>query len=64
MTLKAFDHQGYVPYLLRRITDTLIERFTAGLNPYGITLAMWRVLVVLHRRGATRFNVLASQTLI
>lgn len=61
---KPFDHQGYVPYLLRRITDTLIERFTAGLKPYGITLPMWRILAVLHRRGATRFGMLASQTLI
>lgn len=61
---KAFDHQGYVPYLLRRISDTLIERFTAGLEPYGITLPMWRVLAVLHRRGGTRFGVLVRQTLI
>jgi DNA-binding MarR family transcriptional regulator len=59
-----FDHQGYAPYLMRRITDTLIERFTAGLTPYGITLPMWRVLAVLQRRGATRFGTLASQTLI
>jgi len=61
--MTAFDHQAYVPYLLRRITDTLIEHFTAGLAPYGITLPMWRVLAV-HRRGPTRFTVLASQTLI
>jgi DNA-binding MarR family transcriptional regulator len=64
MKKKAFDHQGYVPYLLRRITDTLIERFTSGLKPYGITLPMWRILAVLHRRGATRFSILASQTLL
>jgi DNA-binding MarR family transcriptional regulator len=59
-----FYHQGYVPYLLRRITDTLIQRFTAGLEPYGITLPMWHILAVLHGRGATRFHVLVSQTLI
>ncbi len=64
ITDRTFDHQGYVPYLLRRITDTLIERFTAGLKPYGITLPMWRILAVLHRRGPTRFGVLAKQTLI
>ena len=64
MARGRFDHQGYVPYLLRRIADTLIERFTEALRPYGITLPMWRVLAVLHRRGATRFGVLASQTLI
>lgn len=64
MKAKTFDHQGYVPYLLRRITDTLIERFTAGLTPHGLTLPMWRILAVLHGRGATRFGVLASQALL
>jgi DNA-binding MarR family transcriptional regulator len=64
MKKKTFYHQGYVPYLLRRISDTLIERFTAGLKPHGITLPMWRILAVLHGRGATRFHVLVSQTLI
>lgn len=64
MKRKTFYHQGYVPYLLRRITDTLIERFTAGLKPHRITLPMWRILAVLHGRGATRFHVLVSQTLI
>jgi DNA-binding MarR family transcriptional regulator len=64
MKRRTFDHQGYVPYLLRRIGDTLIERFTDGLRPYGITLPMWRVLAVLHRRGATRFGTLVSQTMI
>jgi MarR family transcriptional regulator, organic hydroperoxide resistance regulator len=59
-----FDHQTYVPYLLRRISDTLIDRFTARLKPHGITLTMWRVLAVLHRRGGTRFGILGSQTLI
>jgi len=64
MKRRTFDHQGYVPYLLRRIADTLIERFTDGLKPYGITLPMWRVLAVLHRRGATRFGTLVSQAMI
>ena len=59
-----FDHQTYVPYLLRRISDTLIDRFTARLKPHGITLTMWRVLAVLHRRGGTRFGILGGQTLI
>jgi DNA-binding MarR family transcriptional regulator len=64
MPRKTFYHKGYVPYLLRRITDTLIERFEAGLKPHGITLPMWRVIAVLHGRGATRFHVLVSQTLV
>src|SRR5882757_5390732 len=60
----TFFHQGYVPYLLRRISDSLSDRFTAGLKPYGLTIPMWRIIAVLHGRGATRFHVLISQTLI
>jgi DNA-binding MarR family transcriptional regulator len=60
----TFFHQGYVPYLLRRISDSLSERFTAGLRPYGLTIPLWRIIAVLHGRGPTRFNVLVSQTLI
>ena len=61
---RSFDHQAYVPYLLRRVSDTLVDRFTARLKPYGIGLTMWRVLAVLHGRGGTRFGILGSQTLI
>ena len=59
---KTFYHQGYIPYLLRRMSDELIDRFSAGLEPYGITLPMWRVIAVLHGRGPTRFSTLVSQT--
>ncbi len=62
MAKKVFYHQGYLPYLLRRISDALIDRFSAGLEPHGITLPMWRVIAVLHGRGPTRFRVLVSQT--
>ncbi len=61
---RTFDHQTYLPYLLRRISDTLVDRFTRRLKPHGIGLTMWRVLAVLHRRGSTRFGILGSQTLI
>jgi MarR family transcriptional regulator, organic hydroperoxide resistance regulator len=60
----TFFHQGYVPYLLRRISDSVSDRFTSGLKPYGLTIPMWRIIAVLHGRGATRFHVLVSQTLI
>jgi DNA-binding MarR family transcriptional regulator len=59
-----FDHQAYVPYLLRRITDTLVQRLNDRLAPYSITVPMWRILAVLHGRGSTRFGILARQTLI
>ena len=61
---QRFSHQGYVPHLLRRISDALSERFTEGLKPYGLSLYMWRILAVLDGRGATRFGVLVSQTLL
>jgi len=64
MPRPGFDLQSYVPYLLRRTTDSLIERMTAGLKIHGITLPMWRVLAALERRGATRFGTLARITLI
>ena len=60
----VFYHQGYLPYLIRRISDSLIDRFSAGLAPHGLTIPMWRIIAVLHGRGATRFHVLVSQTLI
>src|SRR5216683_1037127 len=60
----TFQHQAYVPYLLRRISDSVSERFTAGLTPHGLTIPMWRIIAVLHGRGATRFHILVSQTLI
>lgn len=62
MDKKVFFHQGYVPYLLRRISDALIDRFSAGLQPHGITLPMWRIIAVLQGRGPTRFHLLATQT--
>ena len=64
MPRAEFDLESYVPYLLRRTTDILIERMAAGLTAHGITLPMWRVLAVLRRRGATRFGTLARITLI
>ena len=60
----TFQHQAYVPYLRRRISDSLSERFTAGLTPHGLTIPMWRIIAVLHGRGSARFHVLVSQTLI
>src|SRR5262249_22616436 len=60
----VFYHQGYLPYLIRRISDSLTDRFGAGLAPHGLTIPMWRIIAVLHGRGATRFHVLVSQTLI
>lgn len=64
MAKRGYQLETYVPYLLRRATDSLIESFTAGLEPYGISLKMWRVLAVVHRRGATRFGTIARVALI
>jgi DNA-binding MarR family transcriptional regulator len=61
---KSFIIKDYIPYLLRRISDELTERFTAGLEPYGLTLPMWRIIAVLQGRGPTRFHLLVSQTFI
>jgi len=64
MARTGFDLELYVPYLMRRTTDILIEMMAAGLKEHDLTLPMWRVLAVLRQRGATRFGTLARITLI
>ena len=64
MASRGYQLETYVPYLLRRTTDSLIESFTAYLAPHEISLKMWRVLAVVHRRGATRFGTIARIALI
>jgi DNA-binding MarR family transcriptional regulator len=64
MAQHGYRLETYVPYLLRRTTDSLIESFSAGLVPHDISLKMWRVLAVVHRRGATRFGTIARIALI
>jgi DNA-binding MarR family transcriptional regulator len=55
----------YLPYLVNRVGAALVARFTAdALEQHGLTIAMWRVLVVLSDTGAQRQVDIASLTSI
>lgn len=42
---------NYLPYLLRRVDQTLSAPFYAALTDYGVARSEWRVLSVLHEMG-------------
>jgi len=48
---KAFDLHDFVPYLMARVGSLMALSFTPHLDQAGITLHMWRVLMVLHFNG-------------
>lgn len=48
---KAFDLHDFVPYLMARVGSLMALSFAPHLEQAGITLHMWRVLVVLHFNG-------------
>jgi MarR family transcriptional regulator, organic hydroperoxide resistance regulator len=55
----------YLPYLVNRVGAALVAHFTAdALDQHGLTIAMWRVLVVLSDSGAQRQVDIASLTSI
>ncbi len=55
--------ETYLPYLLRRADQTLSAPFYAVLDDYGIARSDWRVLAVLHERGAMTVVELAAAAL-
>lgn len=55
-----FDVTQYVPYLINRATNGLMDRFTDGLKPYGLSLSMWRVIAMLYAKGPLRFSALVT----
>ncbi len=59
------DLGNYLPYLINRVGFALVESFTAGaLTPYGLSIAMWRVLAALSNRGEQRQIDLVDMTSI
>lgn len=48
---KAFDLHDFVPYLMARVGALMALSFTPHLEQAGITMHMWRVVVVLHFNG-------------
>ena len=56
----SFDVTQYVPYLINRATNGLMDRFTDGLKPHGLSLSMWRVIAMLFAKGPLRFSALTT----
>jgi MarR family transcriptional regulator, organic hydroperoxide resistance regulator len=55
----------YLPYLVNRVGSVLAEQFGAEtLAPYGLSIALWRVLAVLAASGRQRQIDLAELTSI
>lgn len=48
---KAFELHAFLPYLMARVGSLMALSFTPRLEQAGITLDMWRVLMVLHFNG-------------
>jgi DNA-binding MarR family transcriptional regulator len=64
MDHKLFNLDCYLPYLLNRAGGRIAEAFERELEPFGISLRMWRVLAALwHYEELTQID-LASQTSI
>jgi MarR family transcriptional regulator, organic hydroperoxide resistance regulator len=56
--------QNFLPYLLNRAGMRIGTMFSRDIEPYGITLPMWRVLIELWHKGEHRLGELADLTSI
>jgi DNA-binding MarR family transcriptional regulator len=48
---KAFELRAFMPYLVARVGSLMALAFSPNLRQAGITLDMWRVVMVLHFNG-------------
>ena len=65
MARNKLNLPDYLPYLVNRVGAALVARFSAdALEQHGLSIAMWRVLVVLSDSGAQRQVDIASLTSI
>jgi DNA-binding MarR family transcriptional regulator len=59
------DLDNYLPYLVNRVGTIIAEQFGGeALAPYGLSIAMWRVMAVLASNGGQRQIDLAGLTSI
>jgi DNA-binding MarR family transcriptional regulator len=56
--------QEFLPYLLNRAGVQMGIMFSRDVEPMGITLPMWRVMIELWHRGEFRLGELAERTAI
>lgn len=60
----GFDLADYVPYLLNRAGSRIADAFDRVARDEGLTLAMWRVLAVLHHHEPRTVSEVAEWTTI
>jgi DNA-binding MarR family transcriptional regulator len=59
------DLDDYFPYLVNRVGSAVAERFTAEtLVDHDLSIAMWRVMVVLSAKGEQRLIDLSGMTAV
>ena len=59
------DLDNYLPYLVNRVGTIIADQYgTEALAPYGLSIPMWRVVVVLASKGGQRQIDLADLTSI
>jgi DNA-binding MarR family transcriptional regulator len=59
---RKLDLQDFLPYLLNRAGVHMGSMFAKDIEPLGITLPMWRVMIELWYRGDFRLGELAART--
>lgn len=59
-----FQLDGFVPYLLNRITNRLNKNLTDALRDANLTVPQWRVLAVLHAGRGRSLNELSTYSVI
>jgi DNA-binding MarR family transcriptional regulator len=58
------DLDQYLPYLINRVGNTLVQLFSRDLAQFNISVPMWRVIAVLGAMGNLRLVDLSSMTSI
>jgi len=56
--------QDFLPYLLNRAGLRIGLMFSRDIEPFGVTLPMWRVMIELWHRGEHRLGELSERTSI
>jgi DNA-binding MarR family transcriptional regulator len=58
------DLQDFLPYLLNRAGLRIGLMFSRDIEPFGVTLPMWRVMIELRHNGDHRLGELSERTSI
>ena len=62
---RIFVHlDSYLPYLINRVGNILVQLFSRDLAPFRLSVPMWRVIAVLAERGEQRLIDLSTMTSI